>query len=66
MAHAPLSELERLVLETEKYLNSPAGKERFPALGEDIKIMGVRHGEIISLTLAAAFYRFPGSQPGKI
>lgn len=55
VAHAPLSELERLVLETEKYLNSPAGKERFPALGEDIKIMGVRHGDTINLTLAAAF-----------
>lgn len=55
VAHAPLSELERLVLETEKYLNSPAGKEKFPALGEDIKIMGVRHGKTINLTLAAAF-----------
>lgn len=55
VAHAPLSELEKLVLETEKFLNSPAGKERFPALGEDIKIMGVRKGEKINLTVAAAF-----------
>ncbi len=55
VAHAPLSELEKLVLETEKFLNSPEGKNKFPALGEDIKIMGVRHGESINLTLAAAF-----------
>ncbi|MCX7974354.1 MAG: methionine adenosyltransferase [Candidatus Aminicenantes bacterium] len=55
VAHAPLSELERLVLEMEKFLNSPAGKAKFPALGEDIKIMGVRKDKTINLTIAAAF-----------
>lgn len=55
VAHAPLTEVERLVLETEKFLNSEEGKKKFPALGEDIKIMGVRHGENINLTVAAAF-----------
>lgn len=55
VGYAPLSELEKLVLETEKFLNSPKGKEKFPALGEDIKVMGVRKGEIITLTVAAAF-----------
>ncbi|MDI6698211.1 MAG: methionine adenosyltransferase [Candidatus Saccharicenans sp.] len=55
VGYAPLSQLERLVLETEKFLNSPAGKEKFPALGEDIKVMGVRKGQAINLTIAAAF-----------
>jgi S-adenosylmethionine synthetase len=52
---APLSELERLVLETELFLNSEAGKQRFPQLGEDIKVMGVRDGDTIRLTIATAF-----------
>jgi len=52
---APLSELERLVLETEQFLNSEEGKQRFPQLGEDIKVMGVRDGDLIRLTIAAAF-----------
>lgn len=55
VGYAPLSQLERLVLETEKFLNSPAGKQKFPALGEDIKVMGVRKGQAINLTIAAAF-----------
>ncbi len=52
---APLSELEKLVLNTEKFLNSDEGKNRFPQLGEDIKVMGVRDGDTIRLTVAAAF-----------
>jgi len=52
---APLSELERLVLETERFLNSDEGKRKFPQLGEDIKVMGVRDGNNIRLTVAAAF-----------
>ncbi|MCX7967510.1 MAG: methionine adenosyltransferase [Armatimonadetes bacterium] len=52
---APLSELEKLVLETERFLNSNEGKKLFPQLGEDIKVMGVRDGDKIRLTIAAAF-----------
>ncbi|MDH7493681.1 MAG: methionine adenosyltransferase [Candidatus Saccharicenans sp.] len=55
VGYAPLSELERLVLETEKYLNDQEGQQRFPALGQDIKVMGVRKGERVTLTVAAAF-----------
>lgn len=55
VGYAPLSELERLVLETEKYLNDREGQRRFPALGQDIKVMGVRKGDRITLTVAAAF-----------
>jgi S-adenosylmethionine synthetase len=42
VGYAPLSETERLVLETERYLNSPAFKAHFPETGEDVKVMGVR------------------------
>ena len=49
---APLTETERLVLETERYLNSPVFKQRFPETGEDVKAMGVRMGRRIDLTVA--------------
>jgi S-adenosylmethionine synthetase len=55
VGYAPLSDLEKLVMETEKFLNSPEGKQKFPALGEDIKVMGVRKYDEITLTIAAAF-----------
>jgi S-adenosylmethionine synthetase len=51
---APLTDLERVVLEVETYLNSPKVKERFPEYGEDIKVMGTRKREKIVLTLACA------------
>ena len=51
---APLSTLERLVLETEKYLNSKSFKKSIPEVGEDIKVMGLRVGKKITLTVAAA------------
>lgn len=50
----PLTETERLVLETERYLNSEKGKSEFPAVGEDIKVMGFRTEKRIVLTVAAA------------
>jgi len=52
---APFSETERLVLETEKYLNSKDYKQKMPAVGEDIKVMGLRYKDKISLTVAIAF-----------
>src|SRR5436190_11822067 len=48
---APLSELERIVFQAEKALNAPETKKRIPALGQDIKVMGVRYDEAISLTV---------------
>lgn len=55
VGYAPLSDTERIVLATEQLLNSPALKERFPEAGEDIKIMGCRHGRKLQLTVAIAF-----------
>jgi len=49
---APLTETERLVLETERFLNSLAFKAAFPETGEDVKVMGVRVGRRIDLTVA--------------
>ncbi len=54
IAYAPLSETERLALETEKVLNSDDVKEKFPPIGEDIKIMAQREDDKINLTVAMA------------
>ncbi len=52
---APLSTLERMVMETEKYLNSASFKKIHPEVGEDIKVMGRREGKKYFLTIAIAF-----------
>jgi len=52
---APLSETERLVMEAEQFLNGSALKSRFPESGEDVKVMGVRRGRSLDLTVALAF-----------
>ena len=52
---APLSRTERLILEVEQHMNSPGFKKEFPESGEDIKIMGSRNGNSLSLTVATAF-----------
>jgi len=55
VGYAPLSELERVVLQVEKSLNAPATKSAHPEIGEDIKVMGVRKQETLELTVACAF-----------
>lgn len=55
VGYAPLSETERLVLEAERYLNSTAFKAGFPETGEDVKVMGVRNGWRLDLTVAIPF-----------
>ncbi|MEM3068948.1 MAG: methionine adenosyltransferase [Nitrososphaerales archaeon] len=54
VGYAPLSPTERLVLETERFLNSDKLKKEIPELGEDIKVMGLRKDREINLTIAAA------------
>ncbi|USS40098.1 methionine adenosyltransferase [Thermococcus aggregans] len=54
VGYAPLSETERIVLETERLLNSEKFKKEWPAVGEDIKVMGLRKDDEIDLTIAAA------------
>jgi len=50
---APLSDTERLVLESEKFLTLKL-KKKLHALGEDVKVMGYRQEDEIHLTVAAA------------
>jgi S-adenosylmethionine synthetase len=54
VGHAPLSPLERLVLAIEKRMNGRDRASQNPAWGEDIKVMGIRRGEIVDLTVACA------------
>ncbi|MGD9671315.1 MAG: methionine adenosyltransferase [Hyphomicrobiaceae bacterium] len=55
VGYAPLSELERVVLVVEEQLNSHNFKSAAPETGEDIKVMGVRVRDKITLTIACAF-----------
>ena len=55
VGYAPLSELERIVLLVERTLNSAGTRAAHPESGEDIKVMAVRNGENIELTVACAF-----------
>lgn len=52
---APFTETEILALETERYLNSEDYKKLRPAVGEDIKVMGLREKDSVTLTVAIAF-----------
>jgi len=53
VSFAPLSETERLVLETERYINGPL-KKKLPEVGKDVKVMACREKAQINLTVAAA------------
>lgn len=52
---APMTETERIVLTTEKYLNSKSFKKLFPESGEDIKVMGLRRDDELELIISMAF-----------
>lgn len=54
VGYAPISALEFLVLRIEKALTGRQRTAHCPARGEDIKIMGVRHENAVSLTIACA------------
>lgn len=55
VGYAPPTETERLVVATERLLNSAAFKRLFPEVGEDVKVMAYRRGRELLLTLAVAF-----------
>ncbi|RLE89012.1 MAG: methionine adenosyltransferase [Thermoprotei archaeon] len=54
LSFAPLTETEELVLRIENYLNSPELKKELPQVGEDVKVMGLREGDLINVTIAVA------------
>lgn len=55
VGYAPMTRTEKTVLETEKYVNSPDFKKKFPESGEDVKVMGSRMGNDLRLTMCMAF-----------
>lgn len=54
VGYAPLTPTENLVLGSEKLLNSPSFKKKYPEVGEDVKVMGLRVGKKLETTVAAA------------
>jgi S-adenosylmethionine synthetase len=54
VGYAPLSALERLVLSLEKRINGRDRSREHPAWGEDVKVMGVRRGDTVHLTVVCA------------
>lgn len=54
VGHAPLSALERLVRAIEQGLHGRDRGRDHPAWGEDIKVMAVRNGSRVDLTVACA------------
>ncbi|MCL4399254.1 methionine adenosyltransferase [Candidatus Parvarchaeota archaeon] len=55
VGYAPLSDTEKIVLETERFLNSDGFKAENAFSGEDVKVMGVRRNKRLELTIAMAF-----------
>jgi S-adenosylmethionine synthetase len=53
VGYAPLSETEKVTLETEKYVNGDM-KKKLKETGEDVKVMASRVGDELSLTVACA------------
>lgn len=54
VGYAPLTVLERLVAAVEGHLNSPQVKRESPEIGEDVKVLGIRRGRTVGLTVACA------------
>jgi S-adenosylmethionine synthetase len=52
---APLTDLERVVLAVERRLNGDEVKRSHPAIGADVKVLGIRRGARIELSIACAF-----------
>ncbi|MEM7825696.1 MAG: methionine adenosyltransferase, partial [Candidatus Aenigmatarchaeota archaeon] len=55
VGYSPLSRTEKIVFDTERYLNSKEFKKEFPESGEDVKVMGIRNEDSLDLTIALAF-----------
>src|SRR5512136_203426 len=53
VGHAPFSETETIIREVSDFIDGTF-RPRNPVVGQDIKIMGLRDGNIITLTLACA------------
>ncbi|HUI95575.1 MAG TPA: methionine adenosyltransferase [Xanthobacteraceae bacterium] len=54
VGHAPLTPLEQLVLAIERRINERDRNRENPAWGEDVKVMGIRRGASVQVTVACA------------
>jgi S-adenosylmethionine synthetase len=52
IGYYPLSPTENVVFMLERHLNSKEFKDQYPETGEDIKVMGLRRGKKLELTVA--------------
>ena len=52
VGYAPFTPTENAVYEVERFLNSERIKEVLPETGEDVKVMGLRKGKKLDLTIA--------------
>ena len=56
VGHAPFSELENIVYNTERFMiNTLKKKNKMKFIGEDIKVMGFRNDNNINLTICSGF-----------
>ena len=55
VGYAPLTTTERLVFQVEQFLNSRSFKKEFPDTGEDVKVLAVRRGKDLTVTVAMPF-----------
>jgi S-adenosylmethionine synthetase len=54
VGYAPASRLENIVRDVEQTLTAPSRVSSHPMVGEDVKVMGVRRGDQIDITIACA------------
>lgn len=55
VGYAPLTPTERLVFQVEQFLNGRSFKKEFPDTGEDVKVLAVRSGRDMAVTVAMPF-----------
>ena len=62
---APLSPTEQAVMDVEQLLNSAKFKKKYPEVGEDVKVMGMRIKDKLNITVAAAMVsgKIPDASP---
>ena len=53
VGHAPFSDVENIILNSSNFIDTKLRK-KYPAIGQDIKIMGLRDKDTITLTIACA------------
>jgi S-adenosylmethionine synthetase len=54
VGYAPASRLEAVVRDVEQTLTAPSTVGAHPMIGEDVKVMGIRRGDRIDITIACA------------